>query len=181
MYNQVIRHLCNLRHGRPDKPNTDPIPYLVITTLSTIFPRLYFHPNKYSVSTNLYFLITLPFPPSLTPSHLASLKMFSVSICLFLLCSLFMVLTISHKLIAYEYVFNSPDHQNNSLLLVDSFIWILLNGIQPSPTQNKFTVFFILFKVNARKEHGFGETSGQVGGVRKSGPCIIPQPHQNYY
>ena len=45
------------------------------------------HPHGYSVTTNLYFLIPLPFSPSPPiPSHLATVKMFSVSWNLFQFC-----------------------------------------------------------------------------------------------
>ena len=50
------------------------------------------HPHDYSatsVTTSLYFLIPLPCPPiPLTPSHLATIKMFSIPMILFLLCLL---------------------------------------------------------------------------------------------
>ena len=56
-----------------------------IRFLATPFPILYLHPHGYSVTTYLYFLIPSrlhPFP--CTPSHLATIKMFCVSMILFL-------------------------------------------------------------------------------------------------
>ena len=45
------------------------------------------HPHDYSVTTNLYFLIPSPFSPVPQPSsHLSNIKMFSVSMSLFLFC-----------------------------------------------------------------------------------------------
>ena len=51
------------------------------------------HPHEYSVTTYLYLLIPSPFSPSSqTPSHPATIKMFSVSMMLFLLCWFYVVI-----------------------------------------------------------------------------------------
>ena len=80
--------LYNLQSDHPIKSSTHLTPYVVIRILSIIFSMLYFTSPRLFCSTNLYFLIPspffYPFPPN--PLHLANVKMFPVSMSLFLFC-----------------------------------------------------------------------------------------------
>ena len=75
-------------HSLRQSPRPRPCPWVMCRySLATLFPTLYFTPHDYSVTTNLYFIIPPLFSPiSPTPSHLATIKTFFVSLILFLFC-----------------------------------------------------------------------------------------------
>ena len=93
-YIRIIRHTpFSSQVWRGGGASYSPKNAVVISILlTTLFPMLYLSPWDDSDTTDLYYLIPSHFPPTLQPpSRLATIKIFSVSMSLFLVC-LFMLL-----------------------------------------------------------------------------------------
>ena len=75
-------------HSLRQPPHCCPCPWgLHVCSLATPFPVLSVHPHDCSVTTYLYFSVPPPFhPPLPNPSHLPTIKMFSVSMIPLLFC-----------------------------------------------------------------------------------------------
>ena len=83
----MVSQSYTLQSNCPDISTTHWTPYIVIIILLTVFPMLYY--TSLWLSCNHLVLLN-PFtffhPYPQTPSHLATVKIFSVSMILFLLC-----------------------------------------------------------------------------------------------